>query len=98
MSTQRAAESDELSEFGYDQQLDRTIGKFASFAAGVSYIAILTGTSQLFYFGFGLGGPAYWSVQRHRTGVLAEHQAAATGAPSALGGPTADLTVLRAPE
>jgi urea carboxylase system permease len=49
-----------LEEFGYSQSLERSIGKFASFAAGVSYISILTGTFQLFYFGFGLGGPAYW--------------------------------------
>jgi urea carboxylase system permease len=52
--------SDELAEFGYKQELDRSIGRFASFAAGVSYISILTGTFQLFYFGFGFGGPAYW--------------------------------------
>lgn len=56
----RGSDHEDLSEFGYTQSLDRTIGKFASFAAGVSYISILTGTFQLFYFGFGLGGPAYW--------------------------------------
>jgi len=51
-----------LAEFGYKQELDRRIGRFASFAAGVSYISILTGTFQLFYFGVGSGGPAYiWS-------------------------------------
>jgi urea carboxylase system permease len=51
-----------LTDFGYKQQLDRRIGRFSSFAAGVSYISILTGTFQLFYFGFGAGGPAYvWS-------------------------------------
>ena len=51
-----------LEDFGYKQSLDRSIGKFASFAAGVSYISILTGTFQLFYFGFGTAGPAYlWS-------------------------------------
>ena len=51
-----------LEDFGYEQSLDRSIGKFASFAAGVSYISILTGTFQLFYFGFGTAGPAYlWS-------------------------------------
>lgn len=51
-----------LDDFGYRQSLDRSIGKFASFAAGVSYISILTGTFQLFYFGFGTAGPAYlWS-------------------------------------
>lgn len=51
-----------LGELGYKQELDRSLGKFASFAAGVSYISILTGTFQLFYFGFGTAGPAYlWS-------------------------------------
>ncbi|ADG98917.1 amino acid permease-associated region [Segniliparus rotundus DSM 44985] len=51
-----------LAEFGYVQRLDRSIGKFASFAAGVSYISILTGVFELFYFGYGIGGPAYaWS-------------------------------------
>jgi urea carboxylase system permease len=54
------AESDELAEFGYKQELDRSIGKFASFAAGISYISILTGVFQLFFFGFAFGGPAYW--------------------------------------
>ena len=49
-----------LADFGYSQTLDRSIGKFASFAAGVSYISILTGTFQLFYFGLAFGGPAYW--------------------------------------
>ena len=52
--------SDDLAEFGYRQELDRSIGKFASFAAGISYISILTGTFQLFFFGFAFGGPAYW--------------------------------------
>src|SRR6476620_10411571 len=51
-----------LGELGYKQELDRSLGKCASFAAGVSYISILTGTFQLYYFGFGTAGPAYlWS-------------------------------------
>ncbi|RJT83495.1 amino acid permease [Arthrobacter cheniae] len=51
-----------MHEFGYAQTLDRSIGKFASFAAGVSYISILTGVFQLFYFGYSMAGPAYaWS-------------------------------------
>jgi urea carboxylase system permease len=58
----RGRDGDGLAEFGYKQELDRSIGKFASFAAGVSYISILTGTFQLFYFGYGTAGPAYlWS-------------------------------------
>src|SRR5918997_1319702 len=50
----------DLNEFGYKQELDRSLGSFATFAAGISYISILTGTFQLFYFGFAFGGPAYW--------------------------------------
>ncbi|SMH41991.1 amino acid/polyamine/organocation transporter, APC superfamily [Rathayibacter oskolensis] len=51
---------DGMAEFGYRQSLARSIGRFGSFAAGVSYISILTGTFQLFAFGFANGGPAYW--------------------------------------
>ncbi|MGV9711871.1 APC family permease [Gordonia sp. NPDC003424] len=64
MTTSAHQSSDDggLNDFGYKESLDRSIGKFASFAAGVSYISILTGTFQLFYFGFGTAGPAYlWS-------------------------------------
>jgi urea carboxylase system permease len=58
----KTADSSGMDEFGYAQTLDRSIGKFASFAAGVSYISILTGVFQLFYFGFAMAGPAYaWS-------------------------------------
>ena len=60
MSVRTPNEDDELHSFGYQQSLDRSIGKFASFAAGISYISILTGCFQLFYFGYGSGGPAYW--------------------------------------
>ncbi|MFB9376876.1 APC family permease [Kineococcus gynurae] len=57
-----SGESHGLEEFGYKQGLERSIGSFASFAAGVSYISILTGTFQLFYFGYGTAGPSYlWS-------------------------------------
>jgi urea carboxylase system permease len=55
-----ADHDDSLSSFGYKQELDRTLGSFATFAAGISYISILTGTFQLFFFGFAFGGPAYW--------------------------------------
>jgi urea carboxylase system permease len=62
MAVQETAGTAELAEFGYREQLDRRIGGFASFAAGVSYISILTGTFQLFYFGYSTAGPAYlWS-------------------------------------
>ena len=71
------AENDEsgdcgMEHFGYRESLARSIGAFGSFAAGVSYISILTGTFQLFYFGFGTAGPAYlWSWPMVLIGQLA---------------------------
>ena len=61
-----------MEHFGYRESLARSIGSFGSFAAGVSYISILTGTFQLFYFGFGTAGPAYlWSWPMVLVGQLA---------------------------
>ncbi|MFE6688525.1 APC family permease [Streptomyces sp. NPDC057743] len=54
------AHEDGLAELGYKPELKRTLGNFHTFAAGISYISILTGTFQLFYFGVSHGGPAYW--------------------------------------
>ena len=52
----------DLAAFGYKQVLDRTLGSFSSFAAGFSYISVLTGIFQTFYLGYGAGGPAfYWT-------------------------------------
>ncbi|NQX05189.1 amino acid permease [Rathayibacter sp. VKM Ac-2856] len=58
--TPPAVPDDGMAESGYRQTLTRGIGRFGSFAAGVSYISILTGTFQLFSFGYANGGPAYW--------------------------------------
>jgi urea carboxylase system permease len=55
-----ATDSNELAGFGYKQELDRSLGSFSSFAAGFSYISILTGVFQLFAFGFLFAGPAVW--------------------------------------
>src|SRR5579864_8952689 len=61
-----------MEHFGYRESLARSIGSFGSFAAGVSYISILTGTFQLFYFGYGTAGPAYlWSWPLVLVGQLA---------------------------
>lgn len=53
-------DSDDLLDLGYDQQLHRSLGKFASFAAGFSFVSILTTIFQLFGLGFGFGGPAFF--------------------------------------
>ncbi|MDA5279609.1 APC family permease [Streptomyces sp. Isolate_45] len=58
--TQTEHDDDALGELGYRPELKRTLGNFHTFAAGISYISILTGTFQLFYFGVAFGGPAYW--------------------------------------
>jgi urea carboxylase system permease len=60
MATVDASDSGELAGFGYKQELDRSLGSFSSFAAGFSYISILTGVFELFGFGFNNAGPAVW--------------------------------------
>jgi urea carboxylase system permease len=55
-------DSRDLAALGYKQVLDRTLGSFSSFAAGFSYISVLTGVFQTFYMGYGAGGPAcFWT-------------------------------------
>jgi hypothetical protein len=54
-----SSDTDELAKFGYKQELDRSLGLFSSFAAGFTYISIMTGVFELFFFGFGSGGPAF---------------------------------------
>jgi urea carboxylase system permease len=66
------ADSSELAKFGYRQELERSLGSFSSFAAGFSYISIMTGVFQLFFFGFGSGGPAFiWTWPLVFVGQLA---------------------------
>jgi len=59
MSTEPRSDSERLAEFGYKQELHRTLGGFSSFAAGFSYISILTGMFQTSYLGFLFAGPAF---------------------------------------
>src|SRR5436305_5213961 len=54
------SDSHELASFGYKQELDRSLGSFSSFAAGFSYISILTGVTALFGFGYLNAGPGVW--------------------------------------
>src|SRR5579859_2786140 len=54
-----SADADELAKFGYKQELDRSLGLFSSFAAGFSYISIMTGVFELFFFVFFSGGPGW---------------------------------------
>jgi len=54
------ADTDDLAGFGYKQELDRSLGSFSAFAAGFSYISILTGVTALFGFGYLTAGPGVW--------------------------------------
>jgi amino acid transporter len=60
VSPTKSEDIHDLAGFGYKQVLDRTLGSFSSFAAGFSYISILTGVFQMFYAGYGAGGPAFF--------------------------------------
>ncbi len=59
MSEVSHSDSRDLEQFGYKQELHRTLGSFSSFAAGYSYISILTGMFQTSYLGFLFAGPAF---------------------------------------
>src|ERR1022692_361767 len=54
------SDSHELAGFGYKQELDRSLGSFSAFAAGFSYISILTGVTALFGLAYGFAGPGVW--------------------------------------
>ena len=54
-----ATDAEDLATFGYPQQLRRRLGSYASFAAGFSFVSILTTVFQLFGFGFSFGGASF---------------------------------------
>jgi urea carboxylase system permease len=58
--TEDPIERADLARFGYHQELHRRVGSFASFAAGFSFVSILTTVFQLFFLGFGFGGAAFF--------------------------------------
>jgi len=53
-------EHHDLHALGYTQELHRGVGSFASFAAGFSFVSILTTVFQLFGLGFSFGGAAFF--------------------------------------
>ena len=65
MSEPVHADAHDLASFGYKQELSRSLGSFSSFAAGFSYISILTGMFQTSSLGFLFAGRAFiwaWPV------------------------------------
>src|SRR4051812_39764514 len=56
-----AADDDrDLTLAGYPPQFRRGLGSFAAFAAGFSYLSILTGIVQNFHVGYREAGPAFF--------------------------------------
>jgi len=53
-------DSTDLERFGYQPVLHRKLGRYASFAAGFSFVSILTTIFQFFGFGYGFGGAAFF--------------------------------------
>lgn len=49
-----------LAEFGYRQELHRSLGRYASFAAGFSFISVLTTVFQFFAIGYAFGGAVFF--------------------------------------
>lgn len=61
-----------LNAFGYRQELHRSLGRYASFAAGFSFISVLTTVFQFFAFGYAFGGPVFfWTWPAVLIGQLA---------------------------
>ena len=60
MKDSPVSDKNDLARFGYRQELKRSIGSFSSFAAGFSYISILTGLFQMFHLGYGVAGPGFF--------------------------------------
>ena len=54
-----------VGEFGYDQQLSRSMGKFSTFAISFSLMSVTTGIFANYAFGLGQAGPSFiwtWPV------------------------------------
>ncbi|MEU4232485.1 amino acid permease [Nonomuraea sp. NPDC026600] len=60
MASSPSADESVLEKFGYRQELHRSMGRYASFAAGFSFISVLTTVFQFFGLGFSFGGPAFF--------------------------------------
>ncbi|MGW3566789.1 amino acid permease [Streptomyces sp. NPDC000941] len=55
-----ATDAAALAGFGYRQELHRALGRYASFAAGFSFISVVTTVFQFFAFGYSFGGAAFF--------------------------------------
>jgi urea carboxylase system permease len=56
----KPADTSGLNDYGYRQQLTRSLGAFSSFAAGFSALSLMTGVFQVWFIGYAFGGPAFF--------------------------------------
>jgi amino acid transporter len=61
-ANKQSRSSDDLSRFGYAQELFRSMGGFSNFAISFSIISILTGAVTLYGYGLEMGGPLEMSL------------------------------------
>ncbi|MFI6868226.1 amino acid permease [Nocardia sp. NPDC050406] len=59
-SPESSADGTDLARFGYEPVLHRKLGRYASFAAGFSFVSILTTIFQFFGLGYSFGGAAFF--------------------------------------
>ncbi|WP_458107893.1 amino acid permease [Arthrobacter sp. R3-55] len=59
-TTANRTDDADLTALGYQPTLHRKLGRYASFAAGFSFVSILTTIFQLFAFGYSFAGPAFF--------------------------------------
>jgi urea carboxylase system permease len=59
-SPSTSSDEQDLAVFGYSQALRRRLGPYASFAAGFSFVSILTTVFELFALGFSFGGAGFF--------------------------------------
>ncbi|MEA2291127.1 MAG: hypothetical protein QOF17_147 [Solirubrobacteraceae bacterium] len=56
----RSGDTSGLTDYGYRQQLTRSLGSFSSFAASFSALSLMTGVFQVWFIGYAFGGPAFF--------------------------------------
>jgi urea carboxylase system permease len=59
-TTRQRADTSGLTEYGYGQQLTRSLGRFSAFAASFSALSLMTGLFQVWFIGYAFGGPAFF--------------------------------------
>lgn len=61
------SDAEELSSFGYRQELRRSLSFFSNFGVAFTYLSPVVGIYSLFALGVGTGGPRYvWTISDRR--------------------------------